>query len=58
MTRRARPTIRCLAEDLVEDWDDESARPVIAGGGLLPSMDLCDLPHPFIRNVATVFEAN
>lgn len=50
----ARPTLRCLREDLVEGWDDASQRAALKVEPLrLPSLH--ELEHPLVRHVAGVF---
>src|SRR4051794_19082472 len=50
----ARPTLRCLREDLVEDWDDIQQRAALGTQPItLPAFDA--LNHPVVRHAAEVF---
>jgi hypothetical protein len=51
----ARPTLRCLRQDLTEDWNDTRQRGVLDDDPLvLPPFD--ELDHPVVRHAASVFD--
>jgi hypothetical protein len=56
MADPARPTLRCLAEDLDgEGWTNASDRAAALGERLDPLRRLHDLDHPTIRHAATLY---
>lgn len=54
MPQPARPTLRCLRQDLTEDWNDTQQRGALNDVPIaLPSFDQLD--HPVVRHAAGVF---
>lgn len=51
-SRRARPTIRLLREDLEADWDTPYVRRALERGDLTSLIPLSKLPHPLIAKAA------
>lgn len=58
MARPARPTLRCLFEDLSDGFDDPATRAAVASRKIPSVEDLSNVAHPLIRNVAQVFDGN
>jgi len=54
-SRRARPTIRLLTEDLTADWASPYPRRVLASGALENLHPLSELPHPIVAKAADAF---
>jgi hypothetical protein len=51
----ARPTLRCLRDDLTEDWQDARQRGALHDAPMvLPAFDTLD--HPVVRHAASVFD--
>lgn len=57
-SRRARPTLRVLREDLNADWESPRPRRVLAEGTLDQLHPLSELPHPIIIKAAESFGHN
>lgn len=55
MVRPARPTLRCLLEDLPDGFDDPATRSAVAARRLSAFEDLSKVAHPLVRNAAQVF---
>lgn len=54
MPQPARPTLRCLRDDLTEDWQDARQRGALHDDPMvLPPFDSLD--HPVVRHAASVF---
>lgn len=58
LSRRARPTLRVLQDDLQTGWESSRAQPRAGAGGLDPLSPLSDLHHPIIRKAAESFGDN
>lgn len=54
-SRRARPTLRLLAEDLTADWASPHPRRLLGEGRLDELHPLSELPHPVIAKAAESF---
>lgn len=54
-SRRARPTLRLIAEDLTADWASPLPRRQLADGRLDDLHPLGELPHPIILKAAEAF---
>lgn len=54
-SRRARPTLRLIAEDLTADWASPLPRRQLADGRLDDLHPLAELPHPIILKAAEAF---
>lgn len=55
MPQPARPTLRCLRDDLTENWNDTRQRAALGDDPLaLPPFD--ELDHPVVRHAAGVFD--
>lgn len=52
---RARPTLRCVAEDLAEGWDAPSDRTAVLNGLRDPTRPFHDLSHPLVRKAVMLF---
>ncbi|WP_063039582.1 DUF3039 domain-containing protein [Nocardia grenadensis] len=53
--RRARPTVRLLAEDLHANWEDPHYTRAIADGRWDTIQPLGELPHPLLRKAAAMY---
>jgi hypothetical protein len=54
-SRRARPTLRVLQDDLRAGWESQHAQPRAGVGGLDPLSPLSELPHPIIQKALESF---
>ncbi|MGQ0843492.1 MAG: DUF3039 domain-containing protein [Sporichthyaceae bacterium] len=54
-SRRARPTLRCLAEDLADGWDSPRPLRLIAARAFDDLHPLGELPHPIVAKAAESF---
>lgn len=54
-SRRARPTLRLLVEDLTADWASPYPRRVLTSGSLEDLHPLSELPHPIVAKAADSF---
>lgn len=55
MSRRARPTLRVLREDLDSGWENPFARRALERGDVEAVQPLTSLPHPILRKAAESF---
>ncbi len=55
-SRRARPTLRVLTEDLRADWESPYHRRLLEEGKVDELHPLSELPHPIISKAATSFQ--
>ncbi|MFD3509763.1 DUF3039 domain-containing protein [Nocardia sp. NPDC058666] len=53
--RRARPTVRVLAEDLFTDWTEPHAMRAVVDGRWRDLHPLSELPHPLLRKAAQLY---
>lgn len=53
--RRARPTLRLLADDLVDGWSEARPKRALAAGRLDELCPLAELPHPLIAKARGMF---
>ena len=54
-SRRARPTLRLLVEDLTADWASPYPRRVLTSGSFEDLHPLSELPHPIVAKAADSF---
>jgi hypothetical protein len=54
-SRRARPTLRCIGEDLADGWDSPGPLRSVLDGAYDDLHPLGDLPHPIIAKAAEAF---
>lgn len=54
-SRRARPTLRVLRDDLRDGWESGRVQPLAGVDGLDPLSPLSELPHPIIRKASESF---
>lgn len=54
-SRRARPTLRVLKEDLTSGWADPGPKRALEDDRLTSLLPLSDLPHPLIKRAADCF---
>lgn len=57
-SRRARPTLRVLQEDLNSEWDSAQPRRALADGHLGELHPPSELPHPIIAKAVDSFGAS
>ncbi len=57
-SRRARPTLRLLREDLTSQWDNPSFQRALDDGRLEDLHPLSELPHPIVKKAAESFGEN
>jgi hypothetical protein len=55
ISRRARPTLRVIHDDLSAGWESSPAQALAGVGGLDPLSPLSELPHPIIRKALESF---
>ncbi|MGP9539171.1 DUF3039 domain-containing protein [Brachybacterium sp. AOP43-C2-M15] len=55
MSRRARPTLRVLREELADEWGDAFTRRALEAGEITAAQPLSALPHPILRKAAESF---
>lgn len=55
MSRRARPTLRVLREDLSANWEDPHYQRRLQEGDLTALHPFTDLPHPLLQKAARSF---
>lgn len=54
-SRRARPTLRLIEEDLTEGWESPKPRRLLAGGDVDALHPLSELPHPVVTKATESF---
>lgn len=57
-SRRARPTLRLLAEDLTADWGSPRPRRLLDEGQVGELHPLSELPHPIIAKATEAFSGD